>query len=264
MSYEPTKWSMRRFSAMQKIKRFRFDVKGLMEKGLRKMLFLGPDTTMDWIGENGRVDSEKLSESIENSVSRFHGKPRREHYLDQLLRFFFYKWYQPLFDFKHWVRNKFEWYLFFKAREVTWKTHHYISKSGTDQIDGYFEYKVWGIKCGRTFDLSSLTGLKRENYQWDTKTKKEKKVLGYLDLNSYGKWGFSTLLVLKSKIMPKDIDKILNKWYDDQVSYRYRHWSHKGDRPNIIVDEFYFTEDLCKECGHDMVREGKYKCKCKE
>ena len=264
MSYEPTKWSMRRFGATQKIKHLNYDVKNLFEKGLRKALFLAPDTSMDWIGEGGLVDSEKLSASIEHSVSRFHGQPRREYYLDKFIRFFFYNWYEPLFKFKHRMRSKLEWFLFFRARELTWKTHHYITKSGTDHIDGYFEYKVWGIKCGRTFDLSSISGIQHEAWEWDTKTKKNKKILNYIDMNKYGSWGFPTLVVLKKKIMPKDIDKILNKWYDDQVEYKYRHWTHKGDRPNIIVDELYFDEDLCKECGHDMVREGKYKCACKK
>jgi hypothetical protein len=95
--------------------------------------------------------------------------------------------------------------------------------------------------------------LKHDGLEWDFEKKKHKKILNYLDLNKYGSWGFPSLLVLKEKIVPKDIDNVLNKWYDDQVEWKYRHWTWKGERPKIIVDDLKFMEDLCQECHYDPI-----------
>ena len=246
---------MRRFRVKQWVKHLNYEVWQFTEKVCRKVMFIGPDKSMDWIvrveGEHYyTLDGDKLSASIEHSHIRYHGKPRREHYMDQTLRFIFLKWYQSIFTFKRWLRNKFEWYLFFKAREIHWKTHHYIHKTKNTHIDGYFEYTVWGIKCGRTFDLCSLKCLKADSYEYDIKTKKEKKLLGYNDLNKYGSWGFPTICITKEAFPATDIDKILNKWYSDQVEYKYRHWTWKGSRPKIIVDKLLFMEDLCQKCHY--------------
>lgn len=252
-----SKRSMRWWSIKQRIKHVNHDVWKFTEKVCRKLLFLGDGKEFDFFEKVNEgdpyytVNSEKLSASIEHSHIRYHGKPRREHYMDQTLRFVFLHWYQPLFTFKRWCRNKLEWYLFFKAREIEWHSHHYISRKKNDHIDGYFKYKVWGIKCGRTFDLTSLSTFKHDAMEWDTTTKKEKKVPGaYVDLNRYGKWGFPTLCVLKDKFPASDIDKVLNKWYSDQVEYKYRHWTWKGDRPKIVVTDMKFMDDLCQTCHY--------------
>ena len=252
----PSKWDMRVWGAKRKVKRMNYEVWQFTENVCRKILFVPKNKDWDIFGEKDErgyvaIDSDKLTASIEHSHIRYHGKPRREHYMDQTLRFIFLNWYQPIFTFKRWVRNKFEWYLFFKAREIHYKTHHYISKTKNDHIDGYFEYKVWGFNCGRTFDLTSLSCLKYDAKEWDTKTKKHKKVLGYIDLNGYGSWGFPTLLVLKEKFHHKDIDKLIHKWYSDRVEYKYRHWTWKGERPKIIIDDLHFMDDLCQSCHYD-------------
>lgn len=259
MSYKLTKWDMVTWKVTQKVKHFNFDFWQFVEhKIARKILFLKKDTmAIDWLEPvEGKpyatLNSDKLTDSMLTHYGRFHGQPRREYYMDQVIRFCTYKWHQPIWTFKRWCRSRLDWFLFFRARELTWKTHHYINRSGTDHIDGYFEFKVFGIKGTRTVDLCSIQCLKHDAYEWDFVKKKNKKILNYHDLNRYGKWGFPTILVLKDKIMPKDIDKVLAKWYDDQVEYKYRHWTWKGDRPKIIVDDLHFMEDPCEKCGLDM------------
>jgi len=252
------------FRTKQKVKRVRYNTSNFVEKVLRKVLFLGRSDEWDWMEKVEGTDyyslnGEKLDERLENSHIRFHGKPRREHYLDKALRFVFYTWYEPIFTFKRWCRSKLDWFLFFRAREISWKTHHYIHKSGTSHIDGYFEFKVFGIRGTRTMDLCGIGGLKGDMTGYDMEKRKAHNRLNYIDLNKYGSWGFPTLLVNRPKVKPGDIDKILNKWYDEQVEYKYRHWTWKGERPKITVDDLKFMEDLCLDCGRDKEEDG---CSC--
>lgn len=227
----------------KEVKRIKYKACDLIETMLRRLLFLDPDTSADWIGSDGKVNSEKLHEFIMNDQDRFHRQPRREYYLNQVLRFFFYKWYEPFFTFKRWCRNKLNKFLFFRARKFEYKTHHYISKTKNTHMDGYLSYTVWGIKCSMVLDIISLDGLKSDAYEYDYQNKTE--IPHFLDLNKYGKWSYSTLLVPKKTFNEKDIKRVVNLFYKNAVEYKFRHWSYKEGMPTITFDDFHWTEDLC-------------------
>src|SRR3990167_3437327 len=89
----------------QRVKYVNYEIKNFIDRCCRKLLFLGPDTEFDWIGDGGLVDSDKLEESIKNSIKNFHNQPRREYYLDQTLRFFFYKAPDKFGDVRRFVEN---------------------------------------------------------------------------------------------------------------------------------------------------------------
>ena len=255
MGYKVTNRKRAWWKIKDAIKHANYEVWQGTEWVCRKILFLGKDDTFDYLEpmENGsaRVNIEKLKQHVDTAEERFHGTPRREHYMDNVLRFIFLKWYKPLGTFKRWLRSKWDWFLFFRAREIEWTPWHYIDRTDNDHIDGYVSGKVGPFKFHRTVDVSSLTFLK---HVFPVESKKD---IHYYDLNRYGSWGFPTLMVTKEGIDAADIDKLLNQWYSDLVRYKYRHWTSKGARPNIVVADLRFNDELCKKCHYD-----KEDCRC--
>jgi hypothetical protein len=77
--------------------------------------------------------------------------------------------------------------------------------------------------------------IKYDSWEYDFKKNKQIK-FGVLDLNKYGKHGYTILLIPKKTISVKDIDKAINVWYNNLVKWKYRHWTKSGDQPVFTVD----------------------------
>lgn len=157
----------------------------------------------------------------------YHATPKREHYFDQAIRFVFYnrlwKW---LGDLKWKVNQRLTEWMLFRVKELTYESHHYVSKSGNMSIDGYLTFKWWRLNRRFTLDLLGLDEIKMDGDRMEKP----------LDLNHYGKYGYATLIVPKKTFSLKDIDKIIMGWYKGKVEFKYRHWTRTEGLPTIKVD----------------------------
>ena len=244
------------------ISTIRYHVSCAVEKVWRKALFLdkyGWASIEHWLEPaddtkypKGHVlykcRAMKPSEALKGWESGYHTQPRREYYANGIHRFIFYsKLYTMPRKISKFFDKRLTMFCFYRARKFEYKTYHYISKKGNTQMDGYLEFTWWKLTRMLSLDLVSLEGIKMDT--WDD----------VLDLNSYGRWGYHTLLVPKKTFNLKDIDKIVKMWYDEKTAYRYHHWTSRGDKPEFVFDFTDFNEDLCEKCWRD-IKKGECDC----
>lgn len=195
------------------------------------------------------MDSDKLSESVKNSVSWYHAKPRREYYAEKVDRFIFYnpvyKWPSKI---RYWVRKKIDLFILWRVKEFTYESYHYISREREEHIDGYITYKWRGLKRRLAVDITSMKAI-----SLDASRFQEKEKVWYVNLDEYGSYGYIQLLMPTTEYVDVPaIPKLLQDWYLDQTQYKYRHWTSKGACPRVFVD-LSFEDELDKilEAGNE-------------
>ena len=244
-------YKITRRSIVRSIKTLRYHASKSTEHVWRKVLMLprySYSSTELWMNPPDdspyrSMDGDKLKDSLENWVSNFHAQPRREYYAEKVHRSIFYnKMYGWPGIIRRWFSRKITKFALYRAKEFTYNSHHYIAKKGNTQMDGYLTFNYGPFEFTYTLDICGLVDLKHTDF---------------VDLSTYGKWGFSTLVIPKKTFSVKDIDKVLKLWYDHLVEYRYRHFSHKEGRPAFIL-ELSFMEDCCDKCHWELE-----KCLCK-
>ena len=201
------------------------------------------------------LDSEKLHEVINNYNSYYHETPRREYYAERLSAFLFYNpaysWPKSIYRR---IKGRVSEYALSKARVITWKTLHYVDREGQTQIDGYLEYEWKGMTFTKTLNITSIQAIRYDAMPFD----KDDTSVYYLDLNTYGSYGYTNLLqTAQDTIDVRAIPKMLTDWYMDRYEFVYRHWTSTGERP-VIKTEISYTDELCDSCRYHTWEE----CTC--
>lgn len=205
------------------------------------------------------VDSDKLKDVATNYTTYYHAQPRREFYADKLGRFLFYNaaydW--PVAILRN-IGHKFTKFLLRYAKELKWQSYHYVDRQKEDHIDGYITFKVGPFTRSLTLDVTSLKSI---GYDADDTFGEDPTKLQYVDINKYGKWGFSTLLMVTDDglIDMSRVPELIERWYLNKFEWKYRHWTSTGEKPKIVI-ELNYTDELCDSCQNHTGEE----CECKE
>lgn len=246
----------------ERIKHLRYDMSNAYTRAYRWVLRIPHPykTDLEWHcdepNERGfiPVNSKRLSQQVANSKPWFHGTPRREHYMDKLGRFIFYNGiYSWPGNIRNWFRHKLNLFVLKRTRKLTWDTHHYVSRTKESHIDGYIEFEWGPFKRSMVLDVCSPKAM-----YWDAVRsngfKEDSPKVKWTNIDTYGSWGFPTLMMFNDKNEYLDLDRIeemIVDWYMKRYEYCYRHWTSK-EVIEVEIKPFSYNDQLCNKCGYDL------------